>query len=185
MNNQQLLNEILAVLRTVKDDKQKLEKIHHFFINEIYHEPEESDIPEKFKEVVSEIADALTAGMCCFFNPETLEWEDVPEGLLENEYDIGLEEDEMIPLKQTSWNRCVEIESMHSSEAFQIMEDFTNEVEDALLRNKLINALNNRKPFSNFKWIVEGSEYRQNWFDFRQKQNEYFVWRQIELEVEK
>ena len=37
-----------------------------------------------------------------------------------------------------------------------------------LLWNKLLNALNNRKPFANFKNIVETSSFRQAWFDYKQ-----------------
>jgi len=56
------------------------------------------------------------------------------------------------------------------------MEYFIDEIDDNNLQNRLINALNRRKPFANFKYIVETSKYRQQWFDFRQKQWEYYVW---------
>ncbi len=184
MNHQQLLNEVLAVLHTVKDDKAKLEKIHQFMLSEIYEEPEEEQIPEKYKKIVAEIADALTAGLYCFLNPETLEWEDIPETFLDDTLETGLDEEDMIPIKHTEWNRCIALEPMHSSEAFQIMADFTEEIDDQQLKDQLINALNKRKPFANFKWIIDNSDYRQNWFEFRQKQYENHVWHEIELELE-
>jgi len=62
---------------------------------------------------------------------------------------------------------------------------FVDEVDDANLQRKLINALNNRKPFANFKWLIDNSEHRQKWFDFRQKEHERYVWREIEFELEK
>ena len=48
MNAQQLLNEILPILSIVKEDKKKLEKIHRFLMDEIYEEPEKTEIPGKY-----------------------------------------------------------------------------------------------------------------------------------------
>ena len=47
MNAKQLMNEILAILRTIQNDKNKLEKLHQFIVDEIYEEPEQEEIPEK------------------------------------------------------------------------------------------------------------------------------------------
>ncbi len=69
----QLINDILSVLQTIREDKPKLEKLHDFVMKEIYEEPEEPKAPEKFKKVVAEVADSLTAGFVCFVNPDTLE----------------------------------------------------------------------------------------------------------------
>lgn len=63
MNPHKLLNEILPILHSVKDDKRKLEKIYRFLTDEIYEEPEETEIPEKYKSVVSETADNISAGL--------------------------------------------------------------------------------------------------------------------------
>ena len=84
MNAQQLLDEILPILRTVMDDKEKLEKIHQFLMNEIYEEPEETEIPEKYKPLVAEVADNLSAGEVCFINTDTLEMESVPDTVLDD-----------------------------------------------------------------------------------------------------
>jgi hypothetical protein len=55
------------------------------------------------------------------------------------------------------------------------MENFVDEVNDINLQGKLINALR-KKPFANFKYLVENSDYRQQWFDFRKTQYEFYVW---------
>ena len=52
------------------------------------------------------------------------------------------------------------------------------------LQNKLISALNNRRPFANFKVLVENSEYREQWFEFRQKAYELHVWDLIKVDLE-
>jgi hypothetical protein len=51
---------------------------------------------------------------------------------------------------------------MESWEAFQIMEDFIEE-----LTEDLITILNRKSPFANFKAEIESSSSQQKWFDFR------------------
>jgi hypothetical protein len=36
-------------------------------------------------------------------------------------------------------------------------------------------ALNNRKPFANFKYHIDNSDYRQDWFDFKKHYLEAYV----------
>ena len=40
---------------------------------------------------------------------------------------------------------------------------------------RLWKAVSERKPFRNFKYVIDGSEYRQKWFDFRRIQLERLV----------
>ncbi len=56
MNKSQLQNEILAIIKTVFEDKKALLRIHEFLMSEIYEEPKPEEIPTKYKKVVSEIS---------------------------------------------------------------------------------------------------------------------------------
>jgi hypothetical protein len=57
---------------------------------------------------------------------------------------------------------------MESRDSFDLMADFTESVDSRELRDSLINALNKKHPFRNFKWVVDNSgPYRQKWFDFK------------------
>ena len=62
-------------------------------------------------------------------------------------------------------------------ETFEIMENFTNSLADTnKLKQKLIYALTNKKPFANFKFQVDNSgEYRDAWFEFRRVQIKNWV----------
>ena len=69
---------------------------------------------------------------------------------------------------------------MESRDAFRMMVDFAESITDNNFRHKLINALENRKPFQNFKWHIDNSgDERQKWFDFRRMRNIEFVEKQI------
>ena len=186
MNKTQLQNEILAIIRTVFDDKKALEKIHAFLIAEIYEEPEPEKIPTKYKKVVSEIADGLSAGLICFFNPDTFEVEDIPKELAYDPEEFEMmtgETFESAGLNHENWKNCVTIEPIESRDSFKIMEYFVDEVKDINLQEKLINALNRNQPFANFKYLVENSDYRQQWFDFRQAKYEFYVWDIIRINI--
>jgi hypothetical protein len=63
--------------------------------------------------------------------------------------------------------KFLQLEPTSSRESFIVMEDFVQTVKDRRLQKRLIQAIENRKPFANFKRIIDDSSERQNWFDFR------------------
>lgn len=175
MNSQQLLDEILGILRTVKDDKAEMQKILDFLQAEILIEEEDDDIeiPAKFQPIVKTIAENIEAGLVCFLNPDTLEIEDIPQEFADNFHEMemttGITEEEL-NLKHSEWENGIEFYPLESSESFRIMENFAEQLTDKALKNKLINALQNRKPFANFNRIIHNSDCRQDWFDFKSLQ---------------
>lgn len=191
MNADKLLDEILGILRLVREDRDKLQKILTFMEEEIYEEPEEEEIeiPEKYKEIVPKIADSIDAGFVCFLNPDTLEMEEIPKLFMEDQFEEEEEEeeesDETMDSKHYDWQNCITFEPLESSESFKIMEHFTDQLPDEKLQNKLINALNHRRPFANFKFVIDGSSYRQNWFDFKQRWLERHVKELLIISLEK
>ncbi len=189
MNPQQLLNEILPIIHSVMEDKQKLEKILRFLEDEIYEESPALEIPKKYKKLVSEIAGSIDAGMYCFVNTDTLEMEDIPEHMLtedaeEFEFVTGESLEEM-DFKHTRWEKYITIEPLQSGESFRIMESFADQILDNNLQKSLYKALNRKRPFANFKYIIDNSEFRQQWFDFKHARLEKHVYEIIEAELEK
>ncbi|MPN32700.1 hypothetical protein SDC9_180180 [bioreactor metagenome] len=181
------LNQILAVIRSIKDDERKLEQVLGFLEEKFVEDFDFKTIgvPERFKLCVVEIADSIEAGLVCFLNPETLEIDSYPQDLLheidlfddpkevkENLLDLYDWED----IKVLDWDKYFEFSPPDSNEGFRIMEAFAERLkEDEKLQNRLIRALNNRKPFVNFNDIIHNSDYRQKWFDFKQQWLENFV----------
>ena len=73
-----------------------------------------------------------------------------------------------------------EIDRWTSSEAFEIMSEFADQVSDNNLQSRLFDALRKNKPFRNFKFVIDNSGYfRQQWFDFKNKWQQDFVARQL------
>lgn len=110
-----------------------------------------------------EVGDALFMNNTrAFINMETLEVELNPE----EDYYTDDEED---PAQEAIDNpdKFLAIEQLPPWQSFKIMEAFTEAVKDNGLKFRLIQALERKKPFANFKNIIDNSSVRQNWFDFR------------------
>lgn len=189
MATQELLDEILQILHSVKEDQNKLQQILRFLKSEVCVELEEAKIlviPEKYKKVVPVIADNIDAGLVCFLNLDTVEMEDIPQSLVNDPDDfeaITGESFETLDLKYPDWKNYISFEPLDSHESFKIMEYFADDLMDESLQEKLINALNHRKPFANFKDIVENSRFRQDWFDYKTRWLENHVKEMLLLEL--
>ena len=109
---------------------------------------------------------------------DTLKTEKTPQTFIEDpeEFEMitGMTAEDM-KLKYLDWENYVTVEPLKSYESFKIMEAFVDTVADKTLQNKLIDALNRRKPFAGFNSVVDNSDYRQKWFDFKQQQLEEYV----------
>lgn len=185
MNADKLRNNILAVLSIVRDDAEKLQKINEFLMNEIYEEPQPEEIPVKYRKVVHDIAENIDCGMVCFFNPRTLELEEMPKEFLcdPDEFELVIGESWNESYKHETWEHCITIEPRESHEGFKIMERFIDEIDNEFFKREVVGVLNRKHPFANFKALVEGSKYRQKWFDFKQSELERLVWDEISWQL--
>jgi hypothetical protein len=124
------------------------------------------------EERIREIAELLDCGELCFFHE--------PTGTIEHHPDPDSEYFDPEPWQETldridaNWGEYRRFEKMDSNQAFRVMENFTNSLTNENFRTRLFNQLSQRKPFSKFKWAIDNSKYRQNWFDF--KEQAYINW---------
>ena len=73
----------------------------------------------------------------------------------------------------------IKIEVLENFESFKIMEHFVYQISDKQFQADLENILEQKKPFQNFKNRIDNSDYRQNWFDFKQIELEKIVETQL------
>lgn len=132
------------------------------------------------EQQIAEIAEYLDAGMTCHYNLKTGKIIFVPDFnhmLYADENDWREELDEL----DENWDDYFTFEPMTSRESFLVMADFIDTVDDRKLQDRLVNALNRRRPFRNFKWEIDNSgPYRQMWFDYKEKRYIEAVKKQIE-----
>ncbi len=128
---------------------------------------------------IKEIADLLDCGFRAYLNMQDGLILFIPDNI--NSYDMDLEEwEEELERLEQYFSDYKEIEKWTSNDAFEIMSDFSNQLNDPKLQARLFYALNNKKPFRAFKFIIDNSDdYRQQWFDFKNKWQQDFVAKQI------
>lgn len=131
-------------------------------------------------EQIKDIAEQLDCGFRAFIHKTSYQMLFVPN---ENDLiDIELDpwEEEFTEL-DNNFTDYFEVEKWSSNEAFQMMEDFTEQLStNSKLQSELFKALNKRKPFREFKFVIDNSgDFREQWFDFKNRWQLEFVKRQI------
>lgn len=137
-----------------------------------------------YKNIIKNIAQELDCGFNCYFNLKTEEIITIPGFSYvsdEEEFRKTFEED----YKKIEQHKAdlIKFEVLESFESFKIMEQFTEQLPDEKLRIELENILARKRPFQNFKNKVDQSDFRQSWFDFKQKELEKRV--EIKLKIKK
>jgi hypothetical protein len=131
------------------------------------------------KENIKEIAEQLDSGFRAFIQKITGQLLFVPdENCLP---DINLDPwDEELESLENNFTDYYEIDKWTSNEAFETMSDFANQLIDSNLQSRLFDALRKNKPFREFKFAIDNSgEYREQWFDFKNKWQQDFLERQL------
>jgi hypothetical protein len=130
------------------------------------------------KKQVFDISQELQCGMKVFVNTDTLEYTSVLD--MDDMDDFGFWDEELEKIENT-WKRFITIEKMSSRKGFQIMEGFVDELGDGYFKENLIKILNRKSPFANFKAEVESSEFREQWFAFRNAAYVEYVEEELEM----
>jgi len=175
MNKNNLLDNCLVILRSIKDDRKSLEKLFAFMEEEFVQRapaimllPDcKLQIDEKYRPVVKEIAEYLEMGHIVFVNPETLEVDSVTQN-----YDPEITGIEYDYDRVDDW---IKIEPLESNESFEIMESFVENLTERKEKNRLADAIGGHKPFANFNRLIHNSDERENWFKYRTYRLEKYV----------
>ena len=133
----------------------------------------------EMESIIRDIASHLDCGNDCYFNPKTTELIFIPHNFRDHytEQD-GYWYKELEKINEDS-ESYIKFEIPTSFESFKIMERFLGEVDDTILNARLTIALSERKPFRNFKFLIDNSTYRNKWFDFKEKELEKMVREQL------
>jgi len=131
-------------------------------------------------EQVNDIAQSLDCGFNCYIHRETHEVITIP-----SESRIYAEMDEWkddIRKVEKVPGQYLLIEPLMSNQSFRMMAAFAENVDDDKVRRALVGALNDRKPFANFKFQIDNSgPYRQKWFDFKNQWLMDYVREELEI----
>jgi hypothetical protein len=128
---------------------------------------------------VKEIAEQLDCGFRVFIDIKTRQILFVPDDNDYSDFDTEAWAEELEQIENNATD-YYEIDKWTSSEAFEIMSEFTDQLTDNNLQSRLLDALGKKKPFREFKFVIDNSgDFRQMWFDFKNKWQQDFVSRQL------
>ena len=133
------------------------------------------------QNIVKNIAQELDCGFDCYYNSCTDELIAIPNfSQFSDEEDFKEAFRESLEKIEKHHSDFIKFEALESFESFKIMERFVEQVSDEKLKMELENILTNKKPFQNFKHKIDLSEFRQNWFEFKQIELERIVENQLD-----
>jgi len=132
------------------------------------------------KNIIREIAQNLDCGNDSYYNPKTNEIVAIPNipHLSEEKEFITIFQADIKKVEEQKAN-FIKFEVLESFESFKIMERFVEQITDQKFQSELESILKKKKPFLNFKQSIDNSDYRQKWFDFKQRELEKIVENQL------
>lgn len=131
-------------------------------------------------EQLRSIADELDCGLDVYLNTETLETISIPDFDRQAYAEEEVWEDVQKEISEIE-DKAIKFTPMDSYKAYRIMEDFVDTLKDKRLQNLLWKKLSMRKPFHNFSYEIDRSDYREEWFAF--KLQAYIKYVKLQLEV--
>ena len=130
-------------------------------------------------ENIKEIAEQLDCGFRAFIHKTTQQILFVPDENFLTDIDLDPWNEELEQLENNITDHY-EIDKWTSSEAFETMSEFADQLTDSNLQNRLFDALRKNKPYREFKSVIDNSgDFRQQWIDFKNKWQQDFVSRQL------
>ena len=134
------------------------------------------------QNIIKNIAQELDCGFDCYLNVKTNEVIAIP-GISYisdlDDFEEAFEED--FTRMENNKTDFIKFDVLESFESFKIMESFVHQLTDQNLKAELGNILENKKPFQNFKNKIDQSHFRQDWFDFKQREIEKKVATELKI----
>lgn len=127
---------------------------------------------------IKEIAEQLDCGFRAFIHKTTGQFLFVPDENFLTAIDLDSWDEEL----EKNFTDYYEIDKWTSSEAFEIMSEFADQLTESNLQSRLFDALRKNKLLREFKFVIDNSgDFRQQWFDFKIKWQQDFVARQLNI----
>ena len=129
---------------------------------------------------VKRIAEELDSGFDCYYNSKSDDIIAIPSvSLFSDEEDFKEAFQTQLETIEKHQADFIKFDVLQSFQSFKIMEQFVKLITDQMLKAELEQILANKKPFQNFKYKIDHSEFRQNWFDFKRNALEKIVVNQL------
>lgn len=142
------------------------------------------EIPEEYLSIISQITDAVNNGFIVYFNPDTLEIEQISG---EGDYEpAGIEyseqNEDMIDefgLNYTEWDNFIRFEPFGRDDVLSRIDIFVNRMDNPDLNSKLEKYIDRDELLERFPSILEKTDYREDWDTYKREEIESYVRSQV------
>jgi hypothetical protein len=119
------------------------------------------------EEIIKEIASIIDTGEVVFLHRETQEILSypAPDRSGYNEYDYLAEE--VLAITDAHPEMYIQFDPPDSRESYKIMEGFVDILKGDALRARVLDSLNSKKPFRNFRVVIENEGIEDDWYDYK------------------
>jgi len=133
-------------------------------------------------EIIKRIVDELDCGFLCFYHKTTGELESYPDENSNPGFDEELWEEVMDKVSENLGD-YLEFEPMRGNQSFRVMENFVGQIDHIPTHNKFIDALSRKKPFANFKNLLNYyPDLLEQWYVFKNEAYIEYVKDQLDID---
>lgn len=121
------------------------------------------------------IAAQLLKGMICFYQIDKKKIHQMPDDEDYFNYDLTQEEEDILDEIDEDPDNFAEFTKMEPPQEHQMMQDFIDrKIKEKNLAEELVNALSKPKAATGFKFLIDGSKYKNDWVEYRK--GKYLDW---------
>ncbi|MBC6366385.1 UPF0158 family protein [Algoriphagus sp. AK58] len=114
------------------------------------------------------IASQLLKGNVCFYQIDKKKIHHMPDDEDYFNYDLTEEEEDILDEIEDQPENFAEFTKMEPAQEHQMMQDFIDrKVKERNLAEDLVNALSKPKAATGFKFLIDGTKYKDEWVDYR------------------
>ncbi len=130
---------------------------------------------------VDMISTQLLKGMVCFYQIDKKKIHQMPDDEDYFNYDLTEEEEDILDEIEDDPENFAEFTKMEPAQEHQMMQDFVDrKVKERGLAEDLVSSLTKPKANTAFKFLIDGSKYKNEWIEFRKGKYNDWVKEQID-----
>lgn len=135
-------------------------------------------VQENLSLIIRKVCDYIDMNMHCFINIKTLKIIAIPEDILGSDDEIF--KGDLIEVNN-NWPEKIIIEPPNSKVVLRFIEEFIlKEIGDESLKMQLNEITKEERPIANFYSVIHKSDFREDWFKYKQECMMSYIARKID-----
>ena len=127
------------------------------------------------------IATQLLKGNVCFYQVDKKKINHLPDDEDYFNYDLTPEEEDILDEIEDQPDNFAEFTKLEPSQEHQLMQDFVDrKVKERTLAEDLVSALSNPKATTAFRFLLDGSKYKEEWAEFLRGKYQDWIKEQVD-----